>query len=154
MNDYSKLIKQIESSGEEIFWLGSVDDAQISLLEKQLMVTLPNSFREFLTEYGGGGVIDDNISGIENNDANLKTGGTVLQDTLECRQDFNMPNYLAVIFYKYQELAWCLDLSKLNSDNECPVVSYDLFSEKVTNDIANNFEFFFKEYLELRAGVL
>ena len=153
MNDYSELIKKIESSDEEIYWLGSSDDAQILLLEELLKAKLSRSFKKFLRDYGGGGVVENEISGIENNDATLKTGGTVLGDTLECRKDFNLPNYLVVVFYQYKELAWCLDSSKMDKNNECPIVSYDLFSKKITNNIADNFELFFKEYLELRAGV-
>ena len=153
MENYAKLINQIEDSGEEIFWQGPADDKQINHLEKELNVKLPNSFKEFLYEYGGGGVIDEEISGIESNDASLVRGGTILHDTLECRKDFSLPIHLVVVFYKYQELAWCLDTSKLDQKNECPVVSYDLFSKTVTNTIAKNFEQFFKQYLELRAGI-
>lgn len=153
MNHYSELIKKIKNSGEEIFWQGSVDEEQILLLEDQLKVRLSESFKIFLKNYGGGGVVDDEISGIENNDATLKTGGTVLGDTLECRNNFNLPSYLVVIFYQDNELAWCLDSSKMDASNECPVVSYDVFSKEITNKIADNFDLFFKEYLELRAGV-
>ncbi|SIS97414.1 SMI1-KNR4 cell-wall [Zobellia uliginosa] len=153
MKDYKELIDKIEQSGEELFWQGGADNDQIKILEEKLKVKLPISFKNFLNEYGGGGVIDDEISGIESNNAELKTGGTILRDTLECRENFDLPNHLVVVFYKYQELAWCIDCSSRNNENECPIVSYDLFRRKVTNVIADNFELFFKQYLELRAGI-
>ena len=40
----------------------------------------------------------------------------------------------------------------MNDQNECPVVSYNVFNKKVDINIAVNFKEFFEEYLMLRAG--
>ncbi len=151
MYNYSELIKRVETKGDEIFWQGGADENQIAVLESKLGVKLPNSFKEFLKQYGGGVVVGDEILGIEDNDATLETGVTVLNATLECRSDFDMPMHLIVVFFQYQELAWCLDSSKIDKFNECPVVAYDIFSKQVSNKISDNFALFFREYLELRA---
>jgi len=153
MDYYNKLLVQkLESLHEDVFWQGAASIDQIDTLEQELKLELSKSFRTFLEILGGGGIVDEEISGIENNNVSLKTGGTVLRDTLECRKLFSLPDYLAVIYYKDQEVVWCLDTSKRNNE-ECPVVAFDVFSKEISNKIANNFDAFFKEYLELRTAM-
>lgn len=151
MGDYEQLIQDVENAGNEIFWLGAADEEQVTKLESTLGAVLPDSFKSFLVKYGGGGVIDAEISGIEDNDASISNGGTVLGDTVEARASYQLPSELIVVFFRDDEICWCLDVSKMNSECECPVVNYDLFKKKVTNKIAENFEVFFQQYLELRS---
>ncbi|MGI9280221.1 MAG: SMI1/KNR4 family protein [Endozoicomonas sp.] len=151
MKDYSALIDNVKKADNELFWLGSASSDQINKLEKILEVKLPESFRQFLSEYGGGGIIDAEISGIEDNHAALDNGGTVFGDTLTAREDYELPENLIVVFFKDYEICWCLDSSSTDNSGEYPVVSYNLFHHKVDNKIADSFSDFFKDYLELRA---
>jgi len=70
-------------------------------------------------------------------------------DTLTCRDDYELPENLVVIFFKDDEICWCLDTSE-NIEGEYPVVSYSLYKKKVDSRIATSFSEFFKQYLELR----
>ncbi|SBS34727.1 SMI1 / KNR4 family protein [Marinomonas spartinae] len=151
MNDYTNLIATIEKTGSEIYWLGSATDDQIKILEDLLEFNLPASFKEFLKLYGGGGVVEAEISGIENNDALNDSGGTVYGDTLTVREDYQLPEKLAVIFFRDDEVCWCIDASNSKTQDEFPIVSYNLFSRKVDRKISDSFENFFEEYLTLRS---
>lgn len=148
MKQYSSLLKSVENAGHNLFWLGGASDEQITLLEERLSVNLPESFKEFLRYFGGGGVEDSEISGIEDNDASLDYGGTVLGDTLAAREDYDLPEGLAVIFYEDEEICWCIDL---RDQSNAEIVSYDVFSKRIASKVSENFEAFFQEYLELRS---
>lgn len=147
MKEYDQLVNQVEKTGTEIFWQGGADADQIDQLESLLSKQLPPSFRRFLIEYGGGGPIGAEISGIEDNDVFLKTGGTVLGDTEECRSRYNLPSHLIAIYFHDDEVCWCLDSSNTR-DKEYPVVSYNLFTKKIDKNIGTNFHSFMTEHLK------
>lgn len=150
MDQISKLIEEIQKSGQELYWMGGASANAIQGLEELLDTRLPDSFRSFLEKYGGGGLLEEEISGIENDDPSIEHRGSVWRDTLRCRIDFALPRNLIVIYLSDDEVVWCLDASA-GSGNEYPVVSYDIFANKVI-PIADNFEQFFIEYLTLRLG--
>lgn len=150
MTDRQTLIEKVEKNGHEIFWQGKATREQVEKLQLLLNVKLPESFKSFLLEFGGGGVIDAEISGIEDNNAEIDNGGTVYGDTLLCREEYDLPEYLVTIFFRDDEVCWCLDTKEFGQTRECPVVSYNLFSKVIEGKIANDFELFFKAYLELR----
>ncbi|PHI34749.1 hypothetical protein CBQ28_23055 [Pseudoalteromonas sp. GCY] len=150
MNKYSELIKQLDLSEHETFWQGAADLKEIALLEKLISIKLPPSLVSFLRECGGGGVIDSEISGIEDNNANLTHGGTILGDTLDCRGEFQLPEHLVVIFYKENEICWCLDSN--TQEEEYKLVNYNLFKKQVDEVISDSFFSFFCEYVEIRTS--
>jgi hypothetical protein len=147
MAEYDDLARSVEQAGYEIFWLGPVSREQIGRLEALLELSLPESFRRFLECYGGGGIVSAEISGIEDDAAN-ESGGTVFGDTQECRQHFGLPAHLVVIYFHDNEVCWCLDVSRWNGQ-ECPVVSYSLFSRTVDREIAPDFHTFLKQHFAL-----
>ena len=112
---------------------------------------LPLSFITFLEEYGGGGVVGSEISGIESNNAELDYRGTVYGDTIMCRDQYSLPESLVVIYFSDDEVVWCLDTSRMKNE-ECPVVSYNVFTSKIDGELAETFHEFFVEYLELRGN--
>jgi len=148
MTEHDDMAKALESTGYELFWFGSTTDDQIELLEKALASRLPDSFKRFLKSYGGGGVVGAEISGIEGNNAANDSGGTVLGDTKDSRQRYKLPPHLVVIYYHDDEVCWCLDTSRM-SNNECPVVSYNIFKKEVDKEIESDFSTFFKKHLSL-----
>ena len=149
MSKYDDLIEAVKNSGKEFFWYGSAPIEEVDKVETLLNIKLPHSYRRFLCEFGGGGVVDSDISGIEDGNGALDNGGTIYGDTLQCREDYNLPNHLAVFFYREDEICWCFDTDRM-VNMECPLVSYNLFKRKVENDISSSFEEFFTQYLELR----
>ncbi len=150
MQNIESLIEQLNKSGHEIFWQGKASISAVDKLEELLSCKLPKSFRSFLVEYGGGGVVEEEISGIESNDPSLENRGTVYGDTLICREDYALPSSLIVIYLGMDDVIWCLDVEDSDGD-ECPVVSFDVFS-KGTKELAKSFDEFFAEYVTLRVS--
>lgn len=99
-------------------------------------------------EYGGGGPISAEVSGIEDGDAAIEAGGTVYGDTLTCRTRYALPSELIVIYFHDDEVCWCLDTSE-SRDGECPVIAYDVFGRRKDREIASNFDSFFRQHLSL-----
>ena len=148
MAEYDLLARAAEEAGHEMFWSGATAPNQIERVEALLHVALPTSFKRFLESYGGGGVVSAEVSGVEDNDAESDSGGTVVGDTKECRSRYGLPDYLVVIYFHDDEVCWCLDTSN-SANSECPVVSYNVFSRKVDRQIALDFESFMKQHLAL-----
>jgi hypothetical protein len=148
MADIEQLIQQLEASGKDVFWQGQTSQNSIEKLESLLGSKLSVSFAAFLAGHGGGGVVGEEISGIEDDDPTLENRGTVYGDTRRCREDFGLPSTLIVVYLSDEGVVWCLDASEFNGD-ECPVVSFDALTT-TTSPIAPNFGAFLKEYLILR----
>ncbi|MGG7670815.1 SMI1/KNR4 family protein [Yersinia sp. J1] len=150
MKDIESLISKLSSTTKhEVFWLGAVDQEQITKLESALSFRLPEDFKFFLEKTGGGGVVEQEISGIEDNDALAEFGGTVYYDTMYCRNEYFLPDNLAVIYFKDDEICWCLNTSP---DNFGEVVSYDVFLKRYTQIMHRSFKDFFEEYVNLRCS--
>lgn len=151
MNEYDGLAAQVVAAGAEIHWYGSADDAQIEALQERLLCPLPSSYKRFLRQYGGGGVVGDDVCGIEDNDATKTSGGTALGGTLSCRSRFGLPFHLVVVYLHDDEVCWCLDTRQTVRD-ECPVVSYSLALRKVDGVVAPDFAEFMRRHLEAHGG--
>ncbi|WP_454674025.1 SMI1/KNR4 family protein [Achromobacter pestifer] len=148
MTEYEMLAREAERAGQEIFWYGATDSNQIERVEALLHVTLPISYKKFLENYGGGGVVSAEVCGVEDNDASIESGGTVVGDTKECRERFALPDNLVVIYFHGDEVCWCLDLTNSNEEDS-PVVSYNIFTGKIDRQIASNFSSFMRQHLTL-----
>lgn len=148
MKKIKMLIDKLTNSCEdEVVWHTPADEEQIVILERLINAKLPDDFKYFLKETGGGGVVAQEISGIENNDASIDFGGTVYGDTIRCREDFKLPKYLIVIYFIDNELYWCIDVS---INNFGKVVNYDPYLKKIDGVISKDFTTFFEEYVTLR----
>lgn len=148
MAQLEALVQELKRTGKEVFWQGKTSPESIQRLEELLNARLPNSFCYFLSEYGGGGLIGEEISGIEDGDATLDNRGTVLGDTLHCRSAFSLPSHFIVIYLGADDVVWCLDTS-VPPGTECPVVSYNVHSKTIKR-LAETFDDFFAEYVRLR----
>ncbi|MBS9426323.1 SMI1/KNR4 family protein [Photorhabdus caribbeanensis] len=148
MNKIELLIKELSSSEKhEVDWLGGADQEQITILEEALCAKLPEDFKIFLNKVGGGGVVDQELSGIENNDALIDYGGNIYYDTIYCRSEFSLPEKLVVIYFYDDDICWYIDTSESNFGK---VVNYNLFDRKVDGILSSNFTEFFEEYVKLR----
>jgi antitoxin YobK len=148
MAEYDDLAKNVEANGWSTYWYGPAPEAEIVRLEQLLSAKLPASFKRFLREYGGGGIGDRSISGIEDGNAAHKGVGNVYGDTLRCRQEHALPPGLVVVLYYDDEVCWCLDTTRFTGE-ECPVVAYDVFQREVDRIIAPSFAAFMTERLTL-----
>lgn len=148
MNRIESLIQQLDQSRNDVFWQGGTSCESINKLESLLGLQLPASLKGFLHACGGGGVVEQELSGIEDNDPTLQHRGTIYGDTLRCREDYALPKHLIVIYLGADDVVWCLDASDFDEE-ECPVVSFDVFSGS-TRPFAINFFQFFAHYVMLR----
>jgi hypothetical protein len=62
-----KIKKMIEEYGEERDFFGGASDEDISNAEEMLGLKFPQSYREFLKEYGSGGICGVEILGVQGN---------------------------------------------------------------------------------------
>jgi antitoxin YobK len=148
MTNIEQLIRQLEASGRDIFWQGQASDGSIKELESLVGSKLPASFTTFLARYGGGGVVGEEISGIEDDNPQLEYRGTVYGDTQRCREDHGLPSDLIVVYLGDDDIVWCLDASNFNGE-ECPVVSFNV-NTTAKSTITTSFGDFLEEYLTLR----
>ena len=148
MKTIAELIDNLnDNADDEIFWLGEASDEQIKILELELGAILPESLKNFFRLVGGGGTVEEEISGIIADNALAESHGSILFDTFYCRRDFGLPDYLAVIYLREDEVCWCINLLP---DGFGKIVSYNLFKQKVDRVMYDSFEKFLEEYVELR----
>lgn len=113
------------------FFCGGTTDEIIDSFAEQLGVELPKSYRNFLKEFGEGGVSYFHIKGIESD----KYSGMVTY-TEKYREQINLPKEYVVCSVRKADnpdiyYLTCLDTSRMK-DGECPVVRYDLITNTVS----------------------
>lgn len=148
MSTIKQLVERLTSQAkDEVFWLGPCEKKQVRILEDKLNVILPDDLKEFLLLVGGGGVIGEELSGVVDNNALAESGGAIYYETCYCRKEFSLPMDLVVIYFKDDDVCWCINVGK-NKFGQ--VANYDLASKKITNTLAYSFEEFLDEYVSLR----
>ncbi|MCH5196044.1 MAG: SMI1/KNR4 family protein [Oscillospiraceae bacterium] len=134
---YYKKAKEIMDMDATEF-IGGVSEGEIENAMKTLSVTFPESFKAFLTDFGGGDAGGEIIFGITNNEED----DVVITTQMERSQ--GLPKNLVIIGF-WNDTLVCLDTGKM-SNGECPVVEVnDDYSE--TEVIADTFGKFLFEYL-------
>ncbi|MDM5186114.1 SMI1/KNR4 family protein [Bacillus sp. DX4.1] len=127
----SRLTKQFEEPGD---FFGGIDEELICKYEQHLNCRFPESYRWFLHQYGGGGVLGIDITGGKS----LETS-TLISNTKSYRT-MGMPEEYVVI-YDLDEYVYCLDTGNL-IEGECPVLSWDFVSKRPYVKYNNFYEFF------------
>ena len=127
---------------ESASFTGGVSDERIKLVEQELRVNLPESYKCFLREYGYGSVFGVLIEG-----CCLSNINSVVDLTKESRE-MGMPDDFVVVMHcdEYQE---CLQTSKMIGD-ECPVKNWCFWEPDAIYNTADTFSSFFED--ELREG--
>ena len=101
MNDtIRKLIKQNETPGD--FTYAKFSDAELELAQRELNLTLPLQYVQFLRTYGHGG-----ICGVCTDGVGLDGSLVFLENTIEYRSE-GLPEHLIVI-ENADEWLYCLD---------------------------------------------
>ena len=91
------LINSIQlDDGEEFEWFGPTDERLVSRTEKLLEYTCPPDLREFLLSYGGGGVLNEWVSGVGDEDKDNQCG-YILADTAYYRETYGIPEEFIVL---------------------------------------------------------
>lgn len=132
--DYSTIQKFLEENKEFSIITEGVSENEIHEIEEELEVSLPESYKWFLKEYGSGGAYGTMI-----------LGGEVVEQTKEYRTFYDLIPGLVVIEY-IDEFSYCLDTNRM-VDRECPVILWDNH-EGYGFTAANTFLEFFLQRLE------
>ena len=141
--DKKKLKNFIEEHKESDDFTGGVDESQIILIQNELGVELPESYRWFLTNYGSGGLFGVNILGMAKSNR-----APVVVNTLRYR-DLGMDNGLVVV-EDAGEYAYCLYISEMDND-ECPVIAWNRPGGLDDYNTAENFyEFLYQRLLDAK----
>ncbi len=128
---YYKKAKEIMDMDATEF-IGGVPESKIEDAMKTLSVVLPESYKAFLTDFGGGDAGGEIIFGItENEDDDI-----VIATQMERSQ--GMPEKLVIIGF-FSDTLVCLDTGKMR-DGECPVVELDDgYNETIVADTFGKF---------------
>jgi hypothetical protein len=136
MNYYKKAKKYMDMDAAE--FVGGISENEIENAIKTLSVVFPESYKAFLSDFGGGDAGGEIIFGITNNEED----DIVIATQMERSQ--GLPKNLIIIGFSNDTLV-CLDTSKMNN-GECPVVEVnDDYSE--IEVVADTFGKFLYEYL-------
>ncbi|KYD02564.1 SMI1/KNR4 family protein [Bacillus atrophaeus] len=115
--DYSKIQNFLEENKEFSIIAEGVSEKEIHEIEEELEVSLPESYKWFLKEYGSGGAYGTIILGYD------FEGAKVVEQTKEYRIFYDLIPGLVVIEY-IDEFSYCLDTNRM-VDGECPVILWD-----------------------------
>jgi hypothetical protein len=122
MVSIAKAADIIDAHPELADFAGGVPFEEIWVAEGSLGVTFPESYKEFLQKYGAGSFAGEPIYGLGVPDANLPNV-VFATETLRTSDDF-FPADLVVVQDTGEGDILCLATSRMNADNECPVVQW------------------------------
>lgn len=147
MNKLNEIIAKLSELGEEIEFYGKNSIADINNVGSSLQVTFDSQFKEFLEEYGGGGIVDIiSTNGILPDDPLSENIFTVYGATVYARNEFGLEKKYVVINSDFPEKCWVLDTS--NSE-ENSIYSYNILNKKIGEKIYDNFNnYIYNEFYE------
>ncbi|PAF34011.1 hypothetical protein CHH69_18120 [Terribacillus saccharophilus] len=135
-----ELANFINKHKESDDFTGGIDETQVNIVQSELGLELPESYKWFLTNYGSGGLFGVNILGV----AKLNRATVVVKT--KKYQDLGMSENLVVV-EDIGEYAYCLDTSDMEN-NECPVIVWNRRRGLDDYNTATNFyEFLFQKLL-------
>lgn len=113
------------------YFCGGTTDEIIDFFAEKLGVELPRSYRNFLKEFGGGGIGCFHLEGIESDEYS-----GMVDSTIEFREKISLPKEYVVCSIRKASnpdvyYLTCLDTARMK-DGECPVVRYDLITNTVS----------------------
>lgn len=117
MLKYLALQEFIKRYGKDDDFTGGVSDEKVRETELKLQVSLPESYKWFLRNYGFGGLFGVRIIGYG------YTGPAVVDATRGHQKYYDLIDGLVVI-EDIDEFAYCLDTNKMKN-GECPVIMWD-----------------------------
>ncbi|UII58386.1 SMI1/KNR4 family protein (plasmid) [Cytobacillus spongiae] len=146
----NKAIEIIEANQEEADFIGEIDEQTIIDAENKLKVKFPKSYRVFLKKYGLGDIFGQEIYGLGTDETGVPN---MIWITKELRETDSLPNNLICFYFANDGEYFCLDCSKVqsNNDDNAPVVSFISglsIKEQSFEMIAENFGDFLAELLK------
>ena len=113
---------RLVSENEEMSdFIGEMPEEKIVEAEEMLGVVFPKSYRDFLRNYGCGGVDGEEFYGIGPGEPTAVP--SVIFITKETRKDVNLPHELIPVWYSGGEEECMIDLSQSDGE-EAPIISW------------------------------
>ena len=130
--EYYKKAKEIMDMDATEF-IGGVSENEIENAMKSLSVVLPESYKAFLSDFGGGDADGEFIFGVTDNEEEDIVAATQME------RSQGLPKNLVIIAF-WNDTLICLDTGKMNN-GECPVVevNYDYSEIEVVSDTFGRF---------------
>lgn len=130
MDGIRELIEKVRATDTEVWVDGPQPESAIAELETLLGVSMPPSYRAFLSQFGSMLIVDSAISGIMDGNPREESLGSVYFDTVCMRDEHNFPEHFIVV-NPNDEGPYCLDASKPSAGGEYPVMCCETFSDSV-----------------------
>lgn len=134
-----ELLIFINENKESDDFTGGVDESQIELVQNELGVELPDSYKWFLATYGSGGLFGVDILGVG------KSNRTLVVDDTRRYRGLGLDKDLVVI-EDAREYVYCLYTSKMDN-KECPVIAWNRPDGLDDYNTAKNFNEFLSQRL-------
>ncbi|MDM5312627.1 SMI1/KNR4 family protein [Peribacillus frigoritolerans] len=115
--NYSGLQEFIKKYDKDDDFTGGVSEDKVKETELKLQVSLPESYKWFLKNYGSGGSFGIDIIGYD------LVGASVVTASKGHQKYYGLIDGLVVI-EDIDEFAYCLDTNKMQN-GECPVILWD-----------------------------
>lgn len=122
MAQIAKAAEIIDANPEGVDLAGTVPFEEVWVAEGKLEVTFPDSYRQFLLRYGAGYIGAKAVYGLGVPDTGLPNV-VWATEALRDSDDF-FPGDLVVIQDTGEGDLLCLATSRMNEENECPVVQW------------------------------
>jgi hypothetical protein len=122
MATIAKAAEIIDANLDLAEFAGPVPSEEVWVAERQLGVTFPDSYREFLQKYGSGSFGGEPVYGLGVPDTDLPNV-VWATEAIRTADDF-FPSDLVVIQDTGQGDLLCLATARMNDTNECPVVQW------------------------------
>lgn len=137
-----KVIEIITENKNKAFFVGKADENRVRVIEESLNVSLPDSYKWFLKEFGHGG-----FNGVEILGSGKAAVPSCVRETEDWR-DYGLPDDYVVIENSGTGWIYCLDTSQL-SNGECPVIMWSQYDGIIDHSIGNFYNFLVNQFIRL-----
>ena len=118
---YNKAMQLLSENDIPLIQVGGADASIVDLLEKEIAVQLPKSYRRLLTEFGALSFEGNMISGIGKNGVYGDNFGSVYFSTTELRKNEEITDKMLHLMPTGYGPYFVIDCAQLNQRSEGPV---------------------------------
>lgn len=156
IQDYNSAVEILQQNQGLCDFVGPCSEQLVKKAEVILNVVFPQTYRNFLLNYGAGNFGAEEIYGIVKEDFDNSGVPDAIWYTLKQRKEVNLPSNLVIIYHTGGEEMFCLDFNKTGKYQEPAVVSYVIgvdLEYQTYEIIANDFGEFLLQRVKLELGI-
>jgi hypothetical protein len=129
-----ELIEKNIADGAEISWSGPVHRSRIQLAERMLGVKFPESYINFIEEFGSIEIDGFSFSGLSQR--NVGEPGDVVAFTKYCRDQYALPKQYIALNFQDGDYFLSIDTAAADLSSEAPIVLIDPVKKEKHGPIA------------------